>query len=62
MRVCGVELKASDAIVLVIDGTKENFGIIDTGIKKITLGDTNNAEDVQTLRLKELFNYQRMQL
>ena len=54
MRVCGVELKASDAIVLVIDGTKENFGIIDTGIKKITLGDTNNAEDVQTF--KETFH------
>ena len=54
MRVCGVEIKASDAIVLVIDGTKENFGIIDTGIKKITLGDTNNAEDVQTF--KEAFH------
>ncbi|NOQ67480.1 MAG: DUF3010 family protein [Desulfobacterales bacterium] len=54
MRVCGVELKASDAIILVIDGTKENFGIIDTGIKKITLGDTNNAEDVQTF--KETFD------
>ena len=54
MRVCGVELKASDAIVLVIDGTKENFKIIDTGIKKITLGDTNNAEDVQTF--KEAFH------
>ena len=34
MRVCGVELKASDAIVLVIDGTKENFGIIDTISKR----------------------------
>ena len=54
MRLCGVELKASDAIVLVIDGTKENFGIIYTGIKKITLGDTNNAEDVQTF--KETFH------
>jgi len=54
MRICGVELKASDAIVLVIDGTKENFEIIDTGIKKITLGDTNNAEDVQTF--KETFH------
>ena len=54
MRVCGVELKGSDAIVLIIDGTKENFEIIDTGVKKITLGDTNNAEDVQTF--KETFH------
>jgi hypothetical protein len=48
MRVCGVDLKGSDAIVLVIDGTKENFEIIDTGVNKITLGDTNSSEDVQT--------------
>jgi len=54
MRVCGVALKASDAIVLVIEGTKENFEIIDTGVKKITLGDTNNSEDVQTF--KETFH------
>jgi hypothetical protein len=54
MRVCGVDLKASEAIVLVIDGTKENFEIIDTGVKKITLGDTNNSADVQTF--KETFH------
>ena len=54
MRVCGVDLKASEAIVLVIDGTKENFEIIDTGVKKITLSDTNNSADVQTF--KETFH------
>ena len=48
MRVCGVDIKASDAIVVVIDGTKDNFEIIGTGVKKIKLGDTNNSEDVQT--------------
>jgi len=47
MRVCGVELKASDAVVVLIEGTKDNFEIIDTGVHKITLGDTNDSEDVQ---------------
>jgi hypothetical protein len=54
MRVCGVDLKASDAIVVVIDGTKDNFVIVDTGVKKISLGDTHNSEDVQTF--KETFH------
>ena len=47
MRVCGVELKASEAVVVVLEGTKDTFEIIDTGVNKITLGDTNNSEDVQ---------------
>lgn len=54
MRVCGVEIKASDAIVVVIDGTKDNFKIIDTGILKITLRNTNDSEDVKTF--KETFH------
>lgn len=54
MVVCGVDLKASDAIVVVLDGKKDNFDIIDTGVQKITLGDTNNSEDVQTF--KETFH------
>ena len=47
MRVCGVELKASDAVVVVLEGDKESFEIIDTGVQKISLRDTNNSEDVQ---------------
>ena len=54
MRVCGVDIKASDAIVVVIDGTKDSFKIIDTGVQKITLGNTNDSEDVQTF--KETFH------
>ena len=47
MRVCGVELKAADAIVVVLEGNKESFEIVDTGVQKISLRDTNNSEDVQ---------------
>ena len=54
MRVCGVDIKASDAIVVVIDGTKDNFKIIDTGVQKITLGNTSDSEDVKTF--KETFH------
>jgi hypothetical protein len=48
MRVCGVDLKASDAIVVVLDGTVDNFEVVDTGVQKITLGDSNSSEDIQS--------------
>jgi hypothetical protein len=47
MRVCGVELKAADAVVVVLEGNKESFEIIDTGVQKITLSDTNSSVEVQ---------------
>lgn len=47
MRVCGVEIKASDAIVVVLDGTKEDFEIIKTDVQKINLKDTNSSKSVQ---------------
>jgi hypothetical protein len=52
MRVCGVEIKGSDAIVVVIDGTKDDFEIIDTGVQKIKLGDSNESEDVKIFNEK----------
>ena len=47
MRICGIDLKSSDAIVVVIDGTKDDFQIIDTGVQKITLEDTNNSSSIK---------------
>ena len=47
MRICGVELKGSDAIVVVIDTNSGQFNIVDTGVNKITLGSSEKAGDVQ---------------
>ena len=49
MRVCGVELKGSDAIVVVIDMSSDQLNIVDTGVNKITLGNSEKASDVQAL-------------
>lgn len=47
MRICGVELKGSDAIVVVVDVTPNQFDIVNTGVPKITLGKSESSEDVR---------------
>ena len=47
MRICGIDLKSSDAILVIIESTNESFDIIKTDIQKLTLDDTNNAEHVK---------------
>lgn len=54
MKICGVDLKGSEAIVIVLEGNLDNFEIIDTGVTKVILGDTNNSEDV--LAFKDTFH------
>jgi hypothetical protein len=50
MKVCGVDLKGSEAIVIVLEGLSDNFEIIDTGVTKVVLGDTNKSEDINTFK------------
>jgi len=47
MRMCGIEIKSSDAIIVVLDGLKDQFEILDTGIKKFNLKDTSKSDEVQ---------------
>lgn len=54
LRVCGIELKGSDAIVVVIDTNSNEVDIVNTGVQKIILGDSDSAEDVHTF--KETFH------
>lgn len=50
MKVCGVDLKGSEAIIIALEGSSDNFEISDTGVTKVILGDTNNFEDVQAFK------------
>lgn len=46
-KICGIELKGSDAIIAVLQGDRNNFKIIEIPFKKITLKDSNNQKDVK---------------
>ena len=50
MKVCGVDLKGSEAIIITLEGSLNNFKIINTGVNKVILGDTNNFREVQTFK------------
>ncbi len=50
MKLCGIDLKGSEAIVIVLEGTVDQFDIVDTGVAKIILGDTNKSDDVLTFK------------
>ncbi len=47
-RVCGVELKSSDAILVVVEKTDENVELIDIGQKKIKIGDDERSSEVKS--------------
>jgi len=47
-RVCGVELKSSDAILVVVEKTDENVELIDIGQKKINIGDDEITHEVKS--------------
>jgi hypothetical protein len=48
--VCGLELKASSAIVIVLRGTKQEYEVVETKFKKIELSDHTKQEDVMSFR------------
>lgn len=47
-KICGVDLKGNAAIVVVLEGTSDNFKVIPTEFKKINLDDSNNQESVKS--------------
>ncbi len=50
MRVCGVELSALTANVVVLDGNSGNFKVVDVGINKIELANSDSADVVYSFR------------
>jgi hypothetical protein len=56
MRTIGIEIKGSDCIPVLLEGTKQNFTIVDFP-KKISLQDSYNSSEVRTFyeKLKSTF-------
>ncbi|PWK14496.1 DUF3010 family protein [Tumebacillus permanentifrigoris] len=48
--VCGIEIKGSQAIVVTLQGTKSNYELINTKVKKIELEDPKAQRAVQTFQ------------
>lgn len=46
MIVCGIELGGSTANIVVLDGTVDDFNVVDTGIAKLEINDSESAQDV----------------
>ncbi len=50
MKVCGVDLSAHDAIVVILDGTRRSWHLVDCEPRKITLPDDEDAGQVRAFR------------
>ena len=46
MKLCGIELKGNDAVLVVLEASDEGPKHIDLPTRKIALGDSDNAADV----------------
>jgi len=46
-KTCGIEIKGSSAIVVLLEGVADNFKVLPTEFKKINLEDSNNQADVK---------------
>ncbi len=46
MKVCGIELSGSTATIVALEGTADDFRVIDTGISKLEINNSELAHDV----------------
>lgn len=46
MIICGIELSGSTASIIVLDGSADDFSVVDTGITKLEITDSESAQDV----------------
>ena len=46
MIVCGIELGGSTANIVVLDGTADDFNVVDTGIAKLEINDSESTPGV----------------
>ena len=47
-RICGIDLKSSEAILVVVESTKRTEGSIDTKPNKISIGDDEDNSEVKS--------------
>ncbi len=50
MTICGIEMSGSEAILVLINGTKSNFSYRDVKPKKLKLSDDIDQDEVKALR------------
>ena len=50
MTICGIEMSASEVRLVLLQGEKENFTLINTETRKIKLTDDVNQEEVKAFR------------
>ncbi len=50
MIVCGIELASSEARLVVLSGTKDNYSLVETSPPKIILGDDENPDEVKAFK------------
>ena len=50
MKVCGIELKGADARLVILEGTKESYQVLDIKPAKISLADEANQEESKAFR------------
>lgn len=56
MKVCGIELKGNEAIIVSLEGSKEDYKITSSEIKKIKLKDSSSQSDVRSF-YNEIVNF-----
>ena len=50
MIVCGIEMAASEARLVLLDGNKSDFHHIDVKSRKLKIADDENADEVRAFR------------
>lgn len=45
-KVCGIQISGSKAIFVILQGTKDDFGVVDVGMRKIQLDEYNNQNEI----------------
>ena len=60
MKICGIELKGNEAVLVILEG--EDFKHIDISIRKVALGDSDNAGEVSSFQnsITEFFKIQKI--
>ena len=50
MTICGIELSASEARLVLLEGKKDDFSLVDTKPRKIKLNDEADQKEVKAFR------------
>jgi hypothetical protein len=50
MKICGIDLASHDAIVVVLDGTRTSWKVVDSDVRKVSLLDDEDAVQVRVFQ------------